>query len=136
MPNNSCMQGKQPFAAVQQLLTHHTAGTSPPPDLPKTLYQQPQYDFRGREGEEEFVRANRPPLPSMILSNVRSLQKKMDGLRINARVCHEYLESSMLVVTETWLQQNIPDSPCELESFSLIRLDRSENKYGGLLCFY
>lgn len=56
----------------------------------------------------------------MILGNVRSLKRKMDELRINARVCHEYRESSMLVFTETWLHQSIPDVVCEREGFSLI----------------
>ncbi len=75
----------------------------------------------------------------MSLCNVRSLLQKMDELHINAIVCHEYRESSMLVFTETWLHQNIPDVVCELEGFSLIRSNRSEasgKSRGGGVCVF
>ncbi|XP_060788699.1 isotocin-neurophysin IT 2-like [Neoarius graeffei] len=48
---------------------------------------------RGRRGGIQHRlrrRQHKPPLPYMLLSNVRSLRNKMDELRINTKVCHEY----------------------------------------------
>ncbi len=47
----------------------------------------------------------------MILSNVRSLAPKMDELRAITKTCFEYRESNLMVLTESWLHEGIPDSP-------------------------
>lgn len=84
---------------------------------------------RGRRGgirQRLQRRGCRPPLPPMILSNVQSLRRKMDALRIHARFSCEYRESCIMVFTETWLHRDIPDTLCQLEGFSLLRSDRTE----------
>ncbi len=63
----------------------------------------------------------------------------MDELRTNARACYKYRESSILVVTETWLNADIPYSLIELEGFSAVQADRNENSgksRGGGICMY
>ncbi len=84
---------------------------------------------RGRRGgirQRVRKRGTRPPLPSVIMGNVRSLRRKIEELRISARVCYEYREAGIIALTETWLHQGIPDSLFELDGFSLVRLDRME----------
>ncbi|XP_048010413.1 uncharacterized protein LOC125244366, partial [Megalobrama amblycephala] len=51
----------------------------------------------------------------------------MDELRINAKVCYEYREAGIVALTETWLNQDIPDPLFELDGFSLVRSDRTES---------
>ncbi len=108
------------------LLSLRSTGTTPPVDLPKVVRAQPARNRQWRRGRRGGVRQrlrrrrNRPPLPCMILSNVRSLRSKIDELRTNTRVCCKYRESSVMVLTETWLHRDIPDSLIELEGFSLI----------------
>ncbi|XP_078139742.1 general transcription factor II-I repeat domain-containing protein 2B-like [Centroberyx gerrardi] len=78
------------------LLALHAGGALPLPDLPEDIRPtapRRRLRRRGRRGgvqQRLRRRGNRPPLPSMILSNVRSLKKKMDELRINATACYEY----------------------------------------------
>ncbi len=97
---------------------------------------------RGRRGgvrQRLRKRGSRPPLPSMILSNVRSLRNKMDELRTLTRGCFEYRESCIMLFTETWLHPEIPDGLVEIEGFSHIRSDRtvlSGKSKGGGLCLY
>ena len=78
-----------------------------------------------REGIRKRTRARRtnPPLPTILLGNVRSLTNKMDELS----AC-------------TWyLHDNIPDSTVDLPNFNIVRGDRSldsEKSKGGGVCLY
>jgi len=61
--------------------------------------ERPHRRKRGRRGgvrQRLRRRGDKPPLPSIILSNVRSLRSKMDELRINRRFCQEYRDSSII----------------------------------------
>ncbi len=84
-------------------------------------------------------RVNRPPLPSIILCNARSLQGKMEELRVNSKACFEYRTSSLMVLTETWLHQDFPDAAVELDAFLLVQVDRNaqsgKNRGGGLVVY-
>ena len=131
------------------LLSLRYIGADSPADLPEAVRIQPsdwerkrkqprkQPRKRGRRGgvrQRLRRRCSRPPLPSMILCNARSLRNKIDELRIMAKVCFEYRESCLLVVTETWLHTDISDSLIDLEGFSVVRADRGETsgkKCGG-----
>lgn len=104
----------------------------PPLNLPVCARVQPQRNRRQRKRGQRggirqrfWRRGNRPPSPSMILCNVRSLHGKMEELCVNSKVCFEYRTSSSMVFAETWLHQNIPNAASELEGFSLVRADRS-----------
>lgn len=93
------------------------------------LFRRKRSRKRGRRGgirQRVRRRGNRPPLPSVVMGNVRSLRRKMEELRINAKVCYEYREAGIVALTETWLNQDIPDSLFELDGFSLVRSDRTE----------
>ncbi|KAK2850760.1 hypothetical protein Q5P01_007036 [Channa striata] len=81
-----------------------------------------------------------PVLPSVIMGNVRSLSNKMDQLAALIRLQRVYRESSLLCFTETWLNQDTPDSVVSVNGFTLVRADRSaaesgKKKGGGLAVF-
>lgn len=129
------------------LLALRCLGGPIPSDLPDELTRKPtdssaRQRKRGRRGgvrQRLRRRGNRPPLPSIILSNVRSLPSKMDELRLMTRYCHEYRESNVMVLTETWLRPDIPDNLLHLEGFSCVRADRSATSgklRGGGICVY
>ena len=125
------------------LLSLRSTGTTPPVDLPEVVRAQPASSRKRRRGIRGAIRQrlrwSRPPLPGMILSNARSLRSKIDELRVNTKVCCEYRESSVMVFTETWLHQDIPDSLIEFEGFSLIRVDRTDQSgksRGGGVCLF
>ena len=84
-------------------------------------------------------RRNRPPLPSILLSNARSLRYKIKDLRLNARACHEYRESCLMVFTESWLPDDLPDTLVDVPGFTTVRMDRDDNSgrvTGGGICIY
>ena len=128
-----------------ELQALRAAGDQPPPDLSEDIRPSAprrRIRRRGRRGgirQRLRRRGNRPPLPSMILSNGRSLKRKMDELWTNVSACYEYRESSIMAFTETWLRPDVPDSLCEVDGFSLIRSDRSETlgkDRGGGICVF
>ena len=96
--------------------------------------QQTRLRKRGRKGgvrQRLRIRTTRPPLPSMSLSNTRSLKPKMDELRRQANVCYELREACVMTITETWLNKDISDTILEIGGFSLIRADRDEHSGKG-----
>ncbi|KAI3373038.1 hypothetical protein L3Q82_006334 [Scortum barcoo] len=87
-----------------------------------------------RGGLRARLQANpyRPALPSLFLTNARSLVNKMD--KMNLRIVSEKIDSCVAIVTETWLDNNIPDAAVDLAGRSLLRADRtaaSEKHRGG-----
>ncbi len=77
-----------------------------------------------------------PPLPSILLANVQSLENKMDDLR--ARISFQW-DCNILCLTETWLTPSVPDTAVTpSDNFSVLRMDRTaeagKNKGGGV-CF-
>ncbi len=62
------------------------------------------------------LRANptRPALPTLMLSNVRSLENKLDLFQLTRSTQHEARDCCVFVFTETWLNDNIPDSAIQL----------------------
>ncbi len=85
-------------------------------------------------------RGLRTPLPSIHLANLRSLANKSDELQLLTRTNKDFLNSTVLCFTETWLNGAIPDSALHLSGFQLFRADRvtesSGKTRGGGLCFY
>lgn len=75
----------------------------------------------------------------MLLCNPLSLRNKLDELRTLVGVCYEYRESGLLVFTEIWLRNDVPDNLIQIDGFSQIRSDRDENsgktREGGV-CVY
>ena len=84
---------------------------------------------------------SRIPLPSIILSNARSLRNKADDLQDNVRFQHEFRDACLLAITETWLSERDSDTELAIDSFgSPVRIDRDAAaagmSRGGGICLY
>ncbi len=55
-------------------------------------------------------RAHSPPLPSILLANVQSLDNKMDDLRARISFQRDIRDCNILCLTETWLTPSVPDN--------------------------
>ena len=76
-------------------------------------------------------------VPVILSSNVRSLTGKLDELSELIR-CPEYSKTGIIMLQETWLHTDIDDSLCQLNSFTMHRMDRScnqRNRGGGLVTY-
>ncbi|KAI4897626.1 hypothetical protein NFI96_030156, partial [Prochilodus magdalenae] len=85
-------------------------------------------------------RGARTPLPSLFLSNLRSLSNKTEELLLLNQTNKDFSAASALCFTETWLSELTPDSALHLPGFQLHRADRdaerSGKSRGGGICFY
>ncbi|KAJ8366248.1 hypothetical protein AAFF_G00364990 [Aldrovandia affinis] len=66
-----------------------------------------------------------PPLPSISLANVQSLDNKMDELHARINFQRDIADCCVLVFTETWLDPAVPDSAVTPAGFSIYRQDRT-----------
>ena len=87
------------------------------------------------------ARGTKPPLPTVILANVRSLRNKMDDLHASVQYLHEYRDSCLLCFTETWLNPSVDSDTLALPGFGTpIRQDRERGTtgktIGGGVCLY
>ncbi|KAK7888822.1 hypothetical protein WMY93_024382 [Mugilogobius chulae] len=109
-------------------------------DRRKTVHPKRRRGKRGGLHARLKARANKPPLPSLLLANVRSLENKMDDLRARITTQREVRECCALIFTETWLAENTPDTAVQLHAHSLHRGDRtaaaSGKTKGGGVCIY
>ncbi len=55
-------------------------------------------------------RAHSPPLPSILLTNVQSLENKMDDLRARISFQWDITDCNILCLSETWLTTSVPES--------------------------
>ncbi|XP_032419030.1 uncharacterized protein LOC116720089 [Xiphophorus hellerii] len=74
---------------------------------------------------------HKPPLPSLFLSNARSLANKMDELRLQAASHSAVKDSCILLITETWLHPDVADSAIELAGYTVQRHDRTKDSTDG-----
>ena len=90
-----------------------------PPDLPDWVPTRNESKEpcplrrRGKRGgirQRVRKRGHRPPLPTITLANVRSIRNKLDELQANLRYDHEYRNCSIICLTETCLNPNIPSN--------------------------
>ena len=70
-------------------------------------------------------------IPSLLLSNVRSLFNKIDEI---AMLLAQH-QPHLAVITETWLDDDTPNAPLLLPNYNVFRQDRKKGKGGGLLCY-
>lgn len=80
-----------------------------------------------------------PPLPSIFLSNARSLVNKMDEMNLHLAKNNFMWDCSVMVITETWLHLDIPDTAVQLTGRTTHRQDCSKDSSktrGGGLCLY
>ncbi len=116
------------------LLVQRDKSDALPDYLPECFRSEPVGKPQQRKSNRRGVvrwrlcrQGNRPPLHSIILSNVRLLHCKIDEPHVNRRGCHKYRESSVIVLMETFLHQDAPDSLVELEGFSCVHVDRDDS---------
>ncbi len=86
------------------------------------------------------VRAHSPPLPSILLANVQSLENKMDNLKARISFQRDIRDCNILCLTETWLTPMVPDTAVRpSDNFSVLRMDRTAKAgktKGGGVCFF
>ena len=75
-------------------------------------------------------RTTRPPLPSILLANVQSINNKTDEFLQVMSHKREYAEASAVCLTETWLVPDTPDSAFTPPGFTAFRADRCPDKSG------
>ncbi len=82
----------------------------------------------------------RPPLPTILLANIQSLDNKLCELRAHISYQWETRDSCIICLTETWMSAVVPDSAIELMGFSVHRSDRTKEltgkSRGGGICFF
>ncbi len=72
-------------------------------------------------------RAHSPPLPSILLANVQSLENKMDVLRARISFQRDIRDCNILCLTETWLKPSVPETAVTpFDNFSVLRMDRKQ----------
>lgn len=84
-------------------------------------------------------RMHRPALPSLILSNVRSLANKRDKLSVLIGSQRDFRYAAAICLSETWLNEDIPNSTVQQAGFSLYCADcttDSLKQQGGGVCCY
>ncbi len=75
-------------------------------------------------------RAFRPPLPTILLANVQSLDNKLCELWARILYQRETRDCCVICLTETWMSAMVPDSAIELTGFSMHRSDRAKELTG------
>ena len=58
---------------------------------------------------------HKPAIPSLLMANVRSLDNKIDNIRLLRSTQRKVRDCCVYVFTETWLHNNIPDSAIQLD---------------------
>ncbi|KAI2664123.1 RNA-directed DNA polymerase from mobile element jockey [Labeo rohita] len=125
-------------ADLLQLRSSALCQQKPPVALPPEI----KLRRRGRRGGVRTrlrKRPFRPPLPSIILANVRSLRNKMDLLHAKCSMERGYKDACIIVLTETWLDEEVPESEVSLDHFTILRADRTHQSgkvRGGGICIY
>ena len=82
---------------------------------------------------------HRTALPSIFLTNNRSITQKLDELELNIATNSYVRNSSVMIISETCLHQLIPDEAVQLAGHTSYRQDKNEyssKKRGGGLCMY
>ena len=67
---------------------------------------------------------HKPAVPTIILANVRSLDNKLDYIRLWRAFLRSVRDCCVSIFTETWLNHNITDAAIQLEGLTLHRADR------------
>lgn len=117
-----------------QTLTHIDTRTPPPlliHQRSSALCRQPSglIQLTGRCTERRPV-APSPASYTLLLTNCRSIRNKVNELQ---SVMHER-KADVVVLTETWLDANIPDSTIYVEGYKSVRMDRNQ-RGGGILIY-
>ena len=78
-------------------------------------------------------------LPPVVAGNVRSLQNKIEELAGCCKHLYQFRECSLMCLTESWLNDSIPDQLVNIDKFNIYRADRTncsgKSKGGGLVLY-
>ncbi len=85
-----------------------------------------------RGGIRARPRANHtsPAIPSLMLSKICALENKLDLIQLSRSTQHETRDCCVFFFTETWLNDNIPDSAIQLHGLTCCRTDRDSSLSG------
>jgi len=83
----------------------------------------------------------KPFLPSVIMGNANSLPNKCDELEALVRNQRLFKESSLICLSESWLNDNTPDLCVDIPGFTAIRVDQhlstsGKRKGRGIILFF
>ncbi len=120
--------------------------TSPTP----TTASRPQrrrhkrHERKQKRGKRGGIRArqaanpHKPAIPTIVLANVRSLDNKLDYIRLLRSTQRTVRDCCVFVFTETWLSNSVPNCAIQLDRLSCYRADRvlveGGKTRGGGLC--
>ena len=95
---------------------------------------------RKAKGDNRSWRYN-PFLPSVIMGNANSLPNKCDELEALVRNQRLFKESSLICLSESWLNDNTPDLCVDIPGFTAIRVDQhlstsGKRKGRGIILFF
>jgi hypothetical protein len=81
-----------------------------------------------------------PPLPSILLANVQSLDNKVDKIRARVAFQRDIRDCNLLCFTELWLSRDMLSESAQSPSFSVRHVNRNKHlsgkkKKGGGVCF-
>uniref|UniRef100_A0A9J8A6D7 Reverse transcriptase domain-containing protein n=1 Tax=Cyprinus carpio carpio TaxID=630221 RepID=A0A9J8A6D7_CYPCA len=83
---------------------------------------------------------HKPSIPTIVLANVRSLDNKLDYIRLLRSTQRTVRDCCVFVFTETWLSDSVPDCAIQLDQLTCYRADRARvaggKTRGGGLCVY
>lgn len=99
-----------------------------PHDLLRMRMKKKKIKKRGSRGgikNRLRRRGSRHPLPVITLSNVRSLNNKLDELMLHINYDGDFRRSNLICFTETWLKQ---DSNVDIEGYTTIKADRDAER--------
>ncbi len=123
---------------------------SPNPSWPLEILRNVEYKGHRRRNKKHRgnsagirnrlrKRAHSPPLPSILLANVQSLENKMDDLRARISFQRDIRDCNIICLTETWLTPSVPvTAVTPSDNFSVLRMDRTAEagkSKGGGVCF-
>ena len=75
-------------------------------------------------------RAHHPPLPSILLANVQSLDNKVDELKPMISFQRDIKDCNILCYPETWFSRDILSESVQPVGFSVHRADRNKDLSG------
>ncbi len=109
----------------------------PTPSPTPTTASRPQRrrykrcERKQKRGKRGGIRArlaanpHKPAIPSIVLANVRSLDNKLDYIRLLRSTQRTVRDCCVFVFTETWLNNSVPDCAIQLEQLTCYRADRA-----------
>ncbi len=122
-----------------------------PSPTPTTASRPQRRRYKRREkkqkrGKRGGIRArlaanpHKPAIPTIVLANVRSLDNKLDYIRLLRSAQRTVRDCCVFVFTETWLNNSVPDCAIQLDQLTCYRADRAlvegGKSRGGGLCVY